>query len=58
MDELEQKIMDIMSDPNMDKNNLSIIKEFIDKCSLSDFEILKDIRWEIAWDDVFTTQDT
>jgi hypothetical protein len=52
MDELEQKIMEIMDDPNMCDNDVATIEDFISKCSLSDFERLKDMEYDV------TTKDT
>ena len=47
-------IMEAMEDPDLDtfqgcnKNALEIISLFISKCSLSDFERLKDTEYELS----------
>ena len=45
MDELEQKIIEIYGKPT--GYQFTVIAEFISKCSLSDFEKLKDLEYEM-----------
>jgi hypothetical protein len=52
MNELEQKIKEIIDRARIWPRELVTIKEFISKCSLSDFEQLKDMEYDV------TTQDT
>jgi hypothetical protein len=46
MNELEQKIIEVFGRPT--GYQFVVIKEFISKCSLSDFEKLKDMEWDIS----------
>ena len=55
MNELEKKIIEIFKDDTVKMYptiigflDLQLIKTFISKCSLSDFEKLKDMEWELS----------
>lgn len=51
MEELEQKIKEIIGRPRIWPRELVTIKEFISKCSLSDFERMKDMEYDVSNDD-------
>lgn len=50
MNELEKKIIEVYGKPT--GYQFEVIKEFISKCSLSDFEKLKDLDYDINSEDV------
>lgn len=47
MDELEKAIKEILGDDRVFPSRMISIKIFIDKCSLSDFEKLKDLDYDL-----------
>ncbi len=49
MNELEQKINDLFKDRYyLSISDFELIKLFISKCSLSDFEKLKDLEYDLS----------
>ncbi len=43
---MDEIIIEILNQYYLTKNDLESIKIFIQKCSISDFEKLKDLDWE------------
>lgn len=54
MNNLEQKIYNIIGDPNIMESQISSIVEFIDKCSLSEFETLKNLDYDLSQDNEYS----
>ena len=52
MEEFEQKIKDIINDPNIMESQISAITEFISKCSLLQFENLKDLEYDLSENEI------
>lgn len=46
MEKLEQKIKEIIGRSRIWPREMVTIKEFISKCSLTDFEQMKDMDWD------------
>ena len=51
MNELEQKISNLLCNLNVTNDRMFFIKTFISKCSLSEFDVLKDLEYDLTQKD-------